>query len=566
MFRDHSSSPARPLSEPPAFVRGGRDRRAGGFGRAALLLVGMWMLGLIALGAIVGFERRVDESRHAQVVIEQLRNESGALLQTAFDPATVAKSDVPDQLQTKLRLAQEKSVFNASLATLARLDHGGTPAQIAVTGRQHFRFVDQLSALVAANHSARAALELGKSHQPGGIEARLDTALARANARYGSAATQSRTVASIGTVIAILFLLVAFTIVFQHSVRARQRSHSDATTDALTGLGNRRKLFADMNVAMTSLRPGEKVAVGIFDLDGFKTYNDAFGHPAGDSLLALLGHRLGAVVGSRGRAYRIGGDEFVVATRMADSEALLSAAQAALSERGEAFVIGCSRGSTSIAAGLTLEDALHIADQRLYANKRALPGNPRSEAKDALLQVLAEQDHDLITHLGHVAELATGTAIALGLSSEQVERTRLAAEMHDIGKSAIPASILDKPGPLDTAERALVERHTVIGERILAAAPTLRVIAPIVRASHERPDGTGYPDGLQLEEIPICARIIAVVDAYDAMTSDRAYRRAMPLERAIDELHRHAGTQFDADVVDALVVALKSRQPLALAA
>ncbi len=119
---------------------------------------------------------------------------------------------------------------------------------------------------------------------------------------------------------------------------------------------------------------------------------------------------------------------------------------------------------------------------------------------------------------------------------------------------------------LDAGERALVERHTVIGERILAAAPTLRAIAPIVRASHERPDGTGYPDGLRLEEIPICARIIAVVDAYDAMTSDRAYRRAMPVERAIAELHRHAGTQFDARVVDAVVVALTSRQPLALAA
>jgi diguanylate cyclase (GGDEF)-like protein len=531
-----------------------------------MLLVGIWMLGLIALGAVVGFERRVDQSRHAQVVIEQLRNEGGALLATAFDPATVAKPDVPPRVQTTLELAQEKRVFNASLATLAHLDHGSTPATIAVAGHRHFRLVGRLSVLVADNHSAQAALELGRSHRPGGVETKLDQTLAEANTHYGTAATQSRTVASIGTVTAILFLLIAFTIVFQHSVRARKRSHSDATTDALTGLGNRRKLFADMNVVTTSLRAGETVTVAIFDLDGFKAYNDAFGHPAGDSLLALLGHRLGAVVGSRGSAYRIGGDEFVVFTRDSESDPLLALAQEALSERGEAFVIGCSRGSTRIAAGLTLEDALHVADQRLYANKRSHAGNLRSEARDALLQVLAEQGQGLITHVGHVAELATRTAIGLGLSRDQIDRTRLAAEMHDIGKVAIPASILNKPGPLNAAERALMERHTVIGERILAAAPTLRVIAPIVRASHERPDGGGYPDGLQLEEIPICARIISVVDAYDAMTSDRAYRRAIPIERAVTELQQNAGTQFDARVVDALVIALHSRRSVAVAA
>ena len=144
--------------------------------------------------------------------------------------------------------------------------------------------------------------------------------------------------------------------------------------------------------------------------------------------------------------------------------------------------------------------------------------------------------------------------------------TRLAAEFHDIGKAAIPASILDKPGPLDPAERAFMQRHSLIGERIVAAAPTLEAIAPIVRAAHERPDGGGYPDGLHLDEIPICSRIIAVVDAYDAMTSDRPYRQAIPATAALAELRRHAGTQFDPGVVEAFATALAGHAEVALAA
>ena len=128
--------------------------------------------------------------------------------------------------------------------------------------------------------------------------------------------------------------------------------------------------------------------------------------------------------------------------------------------------------------------------------------------------MLAEQDEALVAHLEHVASLAARTASELGLSAEQVDLTRRAAELHDVGKLAIPTEILDKTGPLDASEMMFMKRHSVIGERIVAAAPTLASIAPIVRAAHERADGTGYPDGLVLEDIPVCSRIIAVVDAY----------------------------------------------------
>ena len=188
-----------------------------------------------------------------------------------------------------------------------------------------------------------------------------------------------------------------------------------------------------------------------------------------------------------------------------------------------------------------------------------------SDVKDALLQVMAAQSESLVAHLAQVAELATGTAIALGLPPAEVRLTCLGAELHDVGKIGIPASILDKAGPLDAEERWFMQRHSEIGERIAAATPVLKEIAHIVRAVHERPDGKGYPDGLELRDIPVPARIIAVVDAFDAMTHDRPYQRAVPGERALAELRRHAGTQFDPAVVEAFasVIAACDAEPLA---
>ena len=135
--------------------------------------------------------------------------------------------------------------------------------------------------------------------------------------------------------------------------------------------------------------------------------------------------------------------------------------------------------------------------------------------------------------------------------------------MHDIGKAAIPDTILEKPGPLDPQEWAFVRRHTEIGERILAAAPALIRIAPIVRSTHERLDGNGYPDGLAGEEIPLPARIVSVADAFDAMVTERPYRRALSPGAALAELRRCAGTQFDPDVVEAFAAVVEDTAGLA---
>jgi HD-GYP domain-containing protein (c-di-GMP phosphodiesterase class II) len=238
--------------------------------------------------------------------------------------------------------------------------------------------------------------------------------------------------------------------------------------------------------------------------------------------------------------------------RSGDVDAVLARATAALSEQGEWFAVYPSFGSAVLPGeAATIERALQLADQRLYAEKRASRVDAGLQVRDALAQLIAEQSRELARHGGNVAERAIATARRLDLSLDEIACTRLAAELHDIGKAAIPERILAKPGPLEEAEWDFIRRHTLIGERILAAAPALARVAPLVRSSHERTDGGGYPDGLAMEEIPLGSRIVAVVDAFDAMVSGRPYKAAIPTAEAIQELRRCAGSQFDPRVVEA---------------
>ena len=172
-------------------------------------------------------------------------------------------------------------------------------------------------------------------------------------------------------------------------------------------------------------------------------------------------------------------------------------------------------------------------------------------AADVLLKALADDEPGLLGHAREVAELAASVARALGLEPRAREIVARAAELHDIGKMAIPGEILAKRGPLAGPEVEVMRRHTLIGEALIAAAPTLRPVAALVRASHERWDGTGYPDGLRGEAIPLGARIVAVCDAFSAMCEDRPYGRVLTEADAVAELRRCAGTQFDPRVVRA---------------
>ncbi len=366
----------------------------------------------------------------------------------------------------------------------------------------------------------------------------------------------------------LVAVMIRLTLTFRENVEMLRASRDEAMTDALTGLGNRRALAA----AIADLLPegggagGTELAerpdgeadfpplvLALFDLDGFKHYNDTFGHPAGDALLIRLGANLAACLSQRGEAFRMGGDEFCVLIEPGadDPEQLVLSAAAALSETGEGFTIGCSFGSILLPEEASdPAEALRIADQRMYAQKHAGRMSAGRQSKDVLLRALTERSPDLGGHLSSVAALAERTARRLGLPPEEVERIRHAGELHDAGKVAIPDAILSKPGPLTEDEWGFVRRHPLIGERIVRSAPSLSRVAELVRSTHERFDGQGYPDRLQADAIPLGSRIVAVCDAFDAMTTERPHAPSRTPQEALEELRACAGMQFDPAVVE----------------
>jgi len=352
---------------------------------------------------------------------------------------------------------------------------------------------------------------------------------------------------------AIATVIVRAVLTFRERVGLLAASREEALSDALTGLGNRRKFMADLGDELAR-SDGKLLALVIFDLDGFKAYNDSFGHSAGDALLGRMAGRLATAIDGSGRAYRLGGDEFcvLVSATHAGAGGLIEAAAAALTEEGEGFVVSCSFGAVLMPSEADeLTEALRVADNRMYLHKQRHRPSAGRQSVDVLVTVLSERDSELAHHLAGVADLAEAVGRRLRVPPEQLQTIRQAAELHDVGKLAIPEEILSKPGSLTEAEWEFVRRHTLIGERILAAAPALGSAAKIVRATHERWDGSGYPDALAGEAIPLGARIISVCDAFDAMTSHRPYAPALSHAEALRELLRCADTQFDAEVVNA---------------
>jgi len=360
----------------------------------------------------------------------------------------------------------------------------------------------------------------------------------------------------------VLFMIaLAIPIVFLGWKRAQTDLTRAANTDSLTGLGNRRRLSVKLQEAIPEATTEQPVLLAMYDLDGFKLYNDTYGHPAGDALLVRLSHRLSKTLDGIADAYRMGGDEFCVVGQLAEpGEGFHVAAQAAdsLHEHGEGFTVSASYGAVLLPTETSdPTEALRMADQRMYARKSSSRLSAPRQTTDVLLQMTTERNAELGEHVTGVTELVAAVASSLDLSPEQVDDVMRASALHDIGKLAIPEDILAKPGPLTAEEWEFMRQHTVIGERILAAAPSLAGCGKIVRSSHECWDGSGYPDGLVGEQIPLEARIIFACDAFEAMTSDRPYREGRSHEDALAELQRCAGTQFDPEVVRALVAELE---------
>jgi two-component system cell cycle response regulator len=358
---------------------------------------------------------------------------------------------------------------------------------------------------------------------------------------------------SIALVVVALALLVFAAVSFLAHHRLLVAT---SMTDALTGIPNRRQLKADLDQGLKQASRELPLLLMLFDLNGFKGYNDSFGHPAGDALLIRQAKALDAAMTEHGgSAYRLGGDEFcVLATVQPDNTTpIVAAASQALSEHGGGFSITASYGAILLPQeSQDVVEAMQLVDQRMYAQKTSSRRLPDRQSRDVLLRALQERNPELAERHTAVARLAEAITERIGLSNEDQAQLRQAAELHDVGKLAIPEELLHKPGPLDAEEWAFMRRHPLIGERIIGAAPALAGAAKLVGATHERPDGSGYPNGLAGDQIPLGARIIAACDAFTAMTFPRPYAPQLTVPQAIDELRRCAGSQFDPRVVDAL--------------
>ena len=543
--------------------------------RSQAVLVLVLALGLAAAGSITLLERHVDASRQSQTEIAAMELhlvnlENAPINGTQYAGGSSAVAGAKIEADIRFISTGLRNLIAGSSPTAPLLQ---LPASVrAAEVRLHEVFA------ILAGSSNRSVL---RRELPaiiaavGGLEVKATAALSlmsRVDRIYSQRATQARREAIIGSIVTILLLLLAFVVFYRRAWTARAEnvrllaaSQDEAITDPLTAIGNRRAFQRDLEQLLPAVSLRDELVVAMFDLDGFKIYNDTFGHAAGDALLARLAGSLKDTVGGSATAYRMGGDEFCVLAQagIQAGDQLVRAAVLALSDTGEGWSIGCSWGMAWMPSEATsASDALRLADERMYAQKagRATAGH---QATAALVQVLIERDTDLSVHIDHVAELAAATAQHLGLIEPEITRIRLGAQLHDIGKTAIPESILSKPGPLDESEWEFMRRHTLIGERIFTAAPSLAHTASLVRSSHERIDGAGYPDGLAGTGIPLGSRIIAVCDAYDAMIVPRPYRDTISAADAIAELWRCAGTQFDPDVVSAFCSILTEQEAIA---
>jgi diguanylate cyclase (GGDEF)-like protein/putative nucleotidyltransferase with HDIG domain len=472
------------------------------------------------------------------------------------------------------RVAYNASVFAIAAAVAAGLvtfiDGSGTAAvvaQVAVSAAAQYALNLVLVSAVVASSARRAFSALVGSSARATL---LPFALMASAALMLVVLWQRSPLLSAALVGPLLAISL-----YQRSAYQALRAMRLALTDPLTGLANHRSFQERVQRELVAAEArGLALTLCMIDIDDFKRVNDLFGHPAGDSVLAQVAARLR----QNGEAFRLGGDEFALLLPGKSAREALPIARNVVT-RISALDLG-DVGSVTASAGIASfpsqaygrDELIGLADSALYwakehgknrvhvyrpevielAELRRLARGPdraaRFRAAASLAKAVDARDTYTGSHSTRVAELGAWIAARLGLDAEKVELTRLAGSLHDLGKLAIPEEILRKPGPLTPPERLVLERHSQIGFRMLESLGVDPVAEWVLR-HHERWDGTGYPDGLQGEEIPLGARIIFVADAYDAMTSDRSYQGRLTPEEAVAELERCAGSQFDPEIV-----------------
>jgi diguanylate cyclase (GGDEF)-like protein/PAS domain S-box-containing protein len=326
--------------------------------------------------------------------------------------------------------------------------------------------------------------------------------------------------------------------------------------DFLTGIFNRRKLEEIMEDLQ--LKGKTPISVIIGDVNGLKLVNDAYGHTSGDIVLKKIARILIEVFGESAYIARQGGDEFVILLPDVGYEEscakIVQIKERCIQESKDELILNITFGvSTKISKDETLEHCQNIAEERMYTSKLLESKNVRSSIVENLRIALEEKSGETRNHCIRIAEMSDQIGKMMGIHGFELENLKLLAIFHDIGKTGVPGEILLKTKPLNKNECPIIQKHSEIGYRIANTIPELIPIADGILSHHERWDGKGYPQELKGEEIPLLSRIVSVLDAYDAMTNDRPYRKAMSKEMAIAEIKKCAGEQFDPNVVEAFV-------------
>lgn len=335
--------------------------------------------------------------------------------------------------------------------------------------------------------------------------------------------------------------------------------------DPLTGLYNRTYFEEEMR----RVEGGRTVSVGIIlcDVDGLKLVNDTLGHDAGDALLVAAANAIKKSFRQGDMIARIGGDEFAVLLSNNNRASVESACQrirdavADYNAANPEIVLSISVGfAVSGDPNKSMGDLFKEADNNMYREKLHRSRSARSAIVQTLMKTLEAKDFITEGHVDRLQHLVANLAVDIGMPDYAVSDLRLLALFHDIGKVGVSDRILLKPGPLTSEERAEMQRHCEIGHRIAQSIPDLPPIADWILKHHEWWNGQGYPLGLKGEEIPLECRMLSIVDAYDAMTKDRPYRKAISHEEAVAELKRCAGTQFDPWLVDKFLNLFKPKE------
>lgn len=322
--------------------------------------------------------------------------------------------------------------------------------------------------------------------------------------------------------------------------------------DQLTGLNNRR--FLEEKLRQIDLEQDLPITITMADVNGLKLVNDSFGQAYGDQLIRkvaqviLKGCRPDDIVA------RIGGDEFIIlmlkTNELEARRVIKGIKEQVLQEKIGAFQLSVSFGYETMASKETnVHEILKKAEDYMYKNKLSERPSARSKTIDTIIKTLHEKNKREEQHSHRVSELCKRTAIELECSNDEIEELKTVGLLHDIGKIVISENVLNKPDKLQEDEWEEIKRHPEIGYRLLSTIKEMSEMAEYILAHHERWDGKGYPKSLKGEEIPLQARIISIADSYDAMISERSYRKALPEEVAIAELERNAGTQFDPKIV-----------------